>query len=193
VGVTIWWLCACRQRDTGATAKRKANYTLPFGRLFLFTGQEHGIGSTAVELTLPCDAGKKGRRWQVSRARPQLAQQTLGGTNSGSHRGETRMVPVVQHSDDGGACCRSAEADSSAVTIVCDTTDDGDRLCTLGGAVPCIVQRHNISFHLDGLIVQTRAFPFTKEDHLSRLHTVVGDGSQTPPDTTGLSKSMLHD
>ena len=63
--------------------------------------------------------------WQVSRARPKGPQQTLGRTNSGSHRGETRMV---QHSDDDGGMCRSAEADDSAVSITIACGNDGDRL-----------------------------------------------------------------
>ena len=94
VGVTIWWLCACRGTQT-PPRKGKANYTLPSRRLFSPV-RNTVLGSTCCRA---CDAWKKDRQqssWQVSRARP---QQTLGRTNSGSHRGETRMV---QHSDDGG-------------------------------------------------------------------------------------------
>jgi hypothetical protein len=55
----------CVQRDTDATAKMMANYTLPYERLY-FTGQEHS-GLPAVELMV--HERKTDSSWQVSRAR----------------------------------------------------------------------------------------------------------------------------
>ena len=90
----------CVQRDTDATAKRKGKLHFAI-QTPLFTGQEHGTRVYLLLSSLCCMEERPTAEcsWQVSRARPKGPQQTLGRTNSGSHRGETRMV---QHSDDGG-------------------------------------------------------------------------------------------
>ena len=118
VGVTIWWLCACRG-DTDATTKRRANYTLPSRRLFSPVWNTV-LGSTCCRAY---NAWKKDRQrcsWQVSRARPQQPWAAL----TAAAIGETRSV---QHSDDGERC-RSAEADNGAVTIIACGNNDGGKL-----------------------------------------------------------------
>jgi hypothetical protein len=94
---TEWGEChdmvaMCVQRDTDATAKTMANYTLPYERLY-FTGQEHS-GLPAVELMV--HERKTDSSWQVSRARTSSKPWTALTTAA---IGGTRMV---QHSGDGG-------------------------------------------------------------------------------------------